>query len=53
MGYKEHENDKVVSTDRFPMMKEFLAVYDRQEYTKVMSQYFYDTNPEECLPIRK
>jgi hypothetical protein len=53
MGYKEHDLDKVVSTDRFPMMKEFLAVYYRQEYTKVMSQYFYDTNPEECLPKRK
>ena len=53
MGYKEHDVDKVVSTDRFPMMKVFLATHDRSEYTKVMSQYFYDTNPEECLPKRK
>jgi hypothetical protein len=53
MGYKEHDVDKVVSTDRFPIMKVFLAAYDRLEYTKVMSQYFYDTNPEECLPKRK
>ena len=53
MGFKEHDTDKVVSSERFPVMKEFLAIHDHQEYIKVMSQYFYDTNPEECLPIRK